>query len=177
VHEIAHLLNERALARRLPQWLEEGLATDLGTVWVEAATAEGLGRRPNTQLSFELLDTDLRLMKLGATLEAGKLPEVATMLHLEGEDFYRAENAGLAYTWGGAFVRFLLAERRAQMHDYLAAIANGSTPNYPLFAKHFAVADGDVLNAFEQGWREWLAAEHARARERVERRAGAVVLR
>lgn len=179
VHEIAHLLNDRALALHLPQWLEEGLATDLGTVWVESTRAEGLepARGHPHYHGLELLDTDLRLMKLGATLEAGKLPEVATMLHLEGEDFYRAENAGLAYTWGGAFVRFLLDKRQPQMHQYLGAIADGYEPNYVLFAKHFGFDDGAALDVFEQSWREWLAAEHAAAIERVERRAGAVVLR
>jgi hypothetical protein len=35
VHELTHVLNRYAIGIRLPQWLEEGLATDLGTVWIE----------------------------------------------------------------------------------------------------------------------------------------------
>lgn len=184
-HEMTHLLNDRALAVVLPQWLEEGLASDLGAVWVESAEADGLGvvdlrSHADTGRVFVALEPDLRTLELAGTLAQGKLPDIGVFLTLAPEDFYKTSNLSLSYSWGAAFVRYLNSgdggKHRRHLQAYLGAIAAGYDPTIAQFLEHFEITDTAGLEALERGFRDWLRQEQIVARARVERHAGVNVV-
>lgn len=183
-HEITHLLDDRALAVNLPSWLEEGLASDLGSVWVESAEVDGggtlAGDQRDTRRSFVLLGPDLRTLRLGTTLRAGNLPEIAAFLTLESKDFYRGENQGLAYDWGATFVKYLVdgdnGRYRDRFYHFLERIADGFVPNLALFLDSLGSKDASGLVALEADFRSWLERERESAKARIERRAGVEVV-
>lgn len=184
-HEMTHLLNDRALAVVLPQWLEEGLASDLGAVWVESAEADGLGgvdlrSHTDTGRAFVALEPDLRTLELAGTLAQGQLPDIGVFLTLAPEDFYKTSNLSLSYSWGAAFVRYLNSgdggRHRRHWQAYLGAIAAGYDPTIAQFLEHFEITDSAGLQALEQGFRDWLRQEQVAAKARVERHSGVEVV-
>jgi hypothetical protein len=184
-HEMTHLLNSRALAVVLPQWLEEGLADDLGAVWVESAEADGRGgldlrSHTDTSRAFVALQPDLDTLRLASTLAEGKLPDIGVFLTLAPEDFYKTSNLSLSYAWGAAFVRYLHSgqggRHRRHWQAYLGAIAAGYDPTIGEFLEHFEITDAAGLEALEQGFREWLRQEQVAAKARVERHSGVNVV-
>lgn len=183
-HEITHLLDDRALALQLPTWLEEGLASDLGSVWVESAEVDGggaLGTDPtrNVGRALVLLGPDLRALRLASSLGRGTLPEIASVLALSGQDFYRPENAGLTYGWSAVFIRYLIdgdgARHREGFHRFLERIADGYDPLPGLLLQSLGIEDAEGLQRLELAFRRWLADEGELAKERIERRSGARV--
>lgn len=170
VHEIGHLLNDRALAWRLPPWLEEGLATDLGSVWVESS---GMVRDPLLdQRSFVLQGPDARLLHLGRILEDKGLPPLAALMSLDYETFHQE---GLIESWAYAqsvaFVRYLLdgedRRHRAGFLEFLKKIAGGYGADPRLLLK---LLDLD-LEELERGFRTWLREEIQAAGVRRDRQA------
>lgn len=176
VHEIGHLLNDRALAWRLPPWLEEGLATDLGSVWVESS---GIVQDPLLDhRSFVLQGPDARLLHLGRILEEKGLPPLAALMSLDYETFHQQ---GLIESWAYAqsvaFVRYLLdgedGRHREGFLEFLKEIAGGFGADPRTLLKLLDLE----LEELERGFQTWLRAEVQAAQERLDRQARQMVAR
>jgi hypothetical protein len=176
VHEIAHLLNARALSWDLPPWLEEGMASELGAVWVEdtaVAGADGFGGAPAA--SFRGYDDhDQRLVHLGERLRGGGLPALVGVLMLDRDGFYAADST-LHYSYSGALVRYLLDGDGGRYRDgfghFLQRVANGYVANPALFLDSFGTRDAAFLAALDRDFRGWIGSEQAAARARLQRSA------
>ncbi|HEX2164291.1 MAG TPA: hypothetical protein VHM02_10110, partial [Thermoanaerobaculia bacterium] len=162
VHEIAHLMNARALARALPAWLEEGLAEELAALWVEDdATIDSTDRRAAAlAASFRgPSELDRRLLALGAAVDGGALPRLPEVLTMTQEQFY-AGDSWVNYAYAGAFVRYLLAGDGGRHRDgflrFLERIADGYAPNPALLLDSYGTRDVEHLVELERGFRAWL---------------------
>ncbi len=138
VHELAHLLNRRALGPSLPSWLDEGLADDLGASSIDSRGALLPGSWSRT---LDRQAQELRISGGEAALRdlaslygpdgggAGRL-DLGAMLALDWEEFVAAESAELHYAVAAAFVRMLLAApaSRAIFRDWLTAVSLGASP-------------------------------------------------
>lgn len=162
VHEIGHLLNARALAWRLPPWLEEGIATDLGSVWLEddpVVTGRGAG--------VENWGPDSRIVLLGQILDQGQLPTVEVLMYADREAFFKNSRVQkYAYAHSLGVVRYLLDPDQGHAEGFrelLKKIADGRGADPELLAK---LLDVD-LEELDQGFRAWLRLEAAAAQQRL----------
>lgn len=156
VHEITHLLNDRALAWSLPPWLEEGLATDLGSLWVEPDTAASGGAS-----SYRITGIDSRLLYLDKLAQEGKLPFVTKLLTLDREGFYQENGPSASYALGAAFIRFMLESEHADgFRAFLKKIADGMGANL------LKQLDIEPV-ALERAFRQWLGTEVQRTKDRL----------
>lgn len=162
VHEIAHLLNDRSLAYELPIWLEEGIAGDLGAMWVEPDPNRQLGRR------FEIHGADSRYLSLREILRDGRGPPLANLLSLDRDNFYSSALRQHAYALSFAFVRYLLDGEDSRHADgfraFLGRIAAGMGAN---LIEQLGV-DGAELEA---GFYRWLTTQIEGVGIEIERRA------
>lgn len=172
VHEITHLLNARALAWDLPPWLEEGLASEMGAVWVEDTGVDSVdGRASAVAATFRGFDDhDTSLFLLGERLASGTLPALPAVLLLDREGFYR--DSATHYAYAGVLVRYLLdgdgGRHRASFLRFLKRIADGYQANGALFVDSFGTRDPAILGQLDHDFRRWLAAEVPAARRRLE---------
>ncbi|MCP3956749.1 MAG: hypothetical protein GY719_02735 [bacterium] len=167
VHEIGHLLNRRALARGLPPWMEEGMASDLGSLWVEGSPAEDTRRRG--RWSYAISGPEMSFLRLATTMEGGELPSVGVLMSLDRKKFHLS--ASYAYAHSVAFVRYLMdSEDAGEGEPFRAflrriAIGHGADPR-----KLLKLLDMD-LEELDQSFRAWLGAEAAESSERIAARA------
>ena len=165
-HEQTHLLNRNALADELPPWLEEGLATDLGSVWVEDLTAQ-LTDLQGRDKSEKVGGWEASMNLLDGYLKASDVPSLEGLMRLERVAFY--QNVDWAYPYSAAFVRFLLDAENgryaAKFQAFLKHIANGGKPEpSALFA--LLEVSGEVL---DRNLRYWVTNEALLAKERLEK--------
>lgn len=165
IHEIGHLLNDRALARRLPTWLEEGIATDLGSAWLEDS-AVATGRE-----SLAIQSPHRRLLYLGEMMDAGGLPPCQAVMYLNYDTFHRTpETERWAYAHSLALVRFLLdgdGGRHADgFREFLRDVAAGYSPGTENLLKHLELQPEHL----DRGFRHWLQQEVAAIRQGAESR-------
>lgn len=167
IHEIAHLLNDRALARRLPPWLEEGIATDLGSVWMESSEVS-TGR-----VNLVLQSAESRFLLLGEILEQGGFPTVETLLSMSYEVFHgKPRIQRYAYAHSLALVRYLLDGedgRHAEgFREFLRQVAAGYGAAPHLLYEHLEVEPEEL----ERDFQRWLELEVERVKANLTRRAG-----
>lgn len=171
VHEITHLLNDRALAWNLPTWLEEGLATDLGSVWVEdSRIVRDLDQVRGRGLAIQ--STDMRYLLLGEILDQGGLPSSATLMNLDYKSFHTdGKIEDWAYAHSFALVRYLLdgdaGRHRAAFLKFLKKIAGGWGADPRVLLE---ILDLD-MRQLDRGLQAWLVGRVAAARARLDRRA------
>jgi|GEM_PF-952996 len=174
VHEIGHLLNDRALARQLPSWLEEGLATDLGSVWVEDPSMV-IGVQPAVRRSLWLQGPESHLLYLAAPLEAGELPSISTLVRLDYETFHKEERIEeYAYAHSVALVRYLLdgeSGRHAEgFREFLKRIAGGRGADPELLLKLLDVEMEELDRGFQGSLRREIQVAEQRLDERYRRK-------
>ncbi len=173
VHELSHLLADRAFGRELPPWLAEGLAEELALCRLTRSgrvlpgtlrgrvRARALDNNPNRPLlvgRYEV-SADGAYGALGALLAAqrrGGAPALSELLALSPAEFRRFDGRRERYTASAFFVRFLLdgRERRARpaFHAFLAAVARGG----PADGAALAAALGEPLALLERDFAAWL---------------------
>lgn len=176
VHEIGHLLNDRALAWNLPPWLEEGMATDLGSVWVEdPASVTQVAGASSASLSgrgsFVLQGPEARLLGLERLVKAGQLPPVSILLRLDYETFHtKSKIETYAYAHSVALVRYLLdgdgGRHAGGFREFLKRIAGGRGADPNLLLELLDVE----MEELDGGFRTWLGGQIQDARERMEER-------
>jgi hypothetical protein len=178
VHEVAHLLNRRALGPALPAWLEEGLADEMALLGL----AGGDGGSPYAGF-LEIEGTVMRasgplagLVQLLDRLEAGALVPLDALLAQDWQDFRSAPRGRELYNQSGFFVHYLL-ERTGGPHPlaagfraFLAGVARGEPPSGEALLASLGVG----WPALELDFRAWLLAEGARAGAGVVRGAARV---
>ncbi len=163
IHEIGHLLNNRAVALRLPPWLEEGMASDLGSVWVEGTPDESTDWADIWSLLTN--GPDLSLLRLAGTHEIGKLPPVGVLMSLDYKTFH--SSPAYAYTHAAAFLRFLLdsedAGRGEPFRAFLKRVAAGHGATPALLLRQL----GTDVDELDERFRVWLLAETEIAKKRL----------
>jgi hypothetical protein len=133
LHELAHLLNRRAIGPALPPWLDEGIAEELahsriaGRRLVPGTIAEVVVRSgPTWELHGALASADL----LRSALADGTAVPLPELLALDAAGFPAVDPPALAYAQSSYFVRFLLAgERAPRFRAFLAGVAAGGVPS------------------------------------------------
>lgn len=131
VHELAHLLNRRALGPALPPWLEEGIADDLGLSLrdeqgnVRFDTFNGWRRQRSD--ATELGGGEAALEMTRGQARNGKLVSLQRLLSLDWNEFVRSTDRQRHYAQAFLFVRYLMAAsgRRDGFIAYLHSIAEG----------------------------------------------------
>lgn len=165
VHEIAHLLNARSLARQLPTWLEEGIATDLGGIWIEPFPKPEFDANVSDLLSVGIQIFERRLIALEAPVRAGQLPHVMYLVNLDRDTFYQPGIQTGAYSHSAALVRYLLDNEEgpvpAGFRGFLRRIADGR-PGARLLE-----LIGQDADEFDNGFRDWIPEEATAMRGRV----------
>lgn len=140
IHEIGHLLNTRALTMFLPPWLEEGIASDLGGIWIERSGALFQREEKHFLILRQLLESD-------------RFPRLAQIINAKGKDFYTIPGS---YALSFAFVRYLMDGEDGALRDgfreFLRNIAIGKKAD--LFKD-----TGRSGEELERGFLRWLGAE------------------
>lgn len=135
VHELAHLLNRRALGPVLPSWLDEGIADDLA----QSAIDESGRLRPGTVggttvragNTLQTYGGRAALIQLYETLVAGRLRPLTELLGLDWDDFVRRDG-NLNYAHASFWVRYLIDGEGGALapgfRTFLNAVASGTPP-------------------------------------------------
>jgi hypothetical protein len=124
VHQVLTYLGGLPGTRTLPRWFEEGLCV--------------------TRAGVAYLGTDMPLPRMAA---AGHLPRLEAVDAMFAGD---ANDAGVAYAYGGAMVREFLGRHGDDgLHRLLEAVRGGGE-----FPDAFRETTGETLDAFEARWRE-----------------------
>ncbi len=153
VHELAHLLNRRAIGPALPPWLDEGIADDLSQCRTDDSGRLILGTlaavRTDFGETYELRQGLAALSLVATSLAAGDrvLPRV---VDLGREEFLRGPDIGLHYAESAFLVRCFLADEcgsksAAGFRLFLRAISAGeaadSVKNFTCF--EILLGDGE----------------------------------
>lgn len=158
VHELAHLLNRRAVGPILPSWLDEGIADDLAQSRIDPAgrldpgTLGGLTVRASRRV--EMYGARAALEQLGRGVETGRLRPLPELLSLEWERFV-GRGSDLHYAQSSFFVRYLLDGEGGALvpgfRAYLAAAADGG-PVEPEALRQRLGRPWEELEAGFAGW-------------------------
>lgn len=155
VHEVAHLMNARALTRFLPPWLEEGTASVLGSVWMEdpIEAAVVVGRSADSRFTMSRVAGGT--LHLGKLLETNQLAKLETLFKIEYELFHRPEIQSYAYSHSASFLRFLLDAEDGRFKEgflkFLGKIAAGFGADSKLLLKLLDI-DADELDLRYRAW-------------------------
>jgi hypothetical protein len=162
VHELAHLLNRRALGPLLPSWLDEGIADDLAQSQVSDAgrlvpgTLGGLTVRVGARI--QMFGPKAALQQLVAALDEGKALPLPDLLALDWNAFVRQEGS-LSYAQSSFWVRYLLdgegGALAPKLHAFLDAVATGEPPAPEALRKRL----GRSWPELEAGFRAWVLAQ------------------
>jgi hypothetical protein len=163
VHELAHLLNRRALGPLLPSWLDEGIADDLAQSKVDdesgrlvPGTLGGMTVRAGARI--QMYGPRAALQQLVVGLEEGKTLPLPQLLALDWDDFVRTEG-NLNYAHSSFWVRYLLdgegGALAPRFRSYLDAVAAGKPPTPELLRLKLERSWGDL----ESGFRIWVLSQ------------------
>jgi hypothetical protein len=161
VHELAHLLNRRALGPLLPSWLDEGLASDLANSRIDASghlepwELGGAVQRFKRLIRWTGARSALR--ELAGAVEEGRLRPLPELLGLDWDGFVRRD-AALNYAHAAFFVRYLLEGENGALapgfRASLAAIATGRPAAEALLENL-----GRSWEELDAGFRAWVLAQ------------------
>jgi hypothetical protein len=152
LHELTHLMNTRAMHSHIPVWLEEGLASDLSTLWVqdskevmdpEAGGFDSVTSSPIYQ------DADSSILHIWGTIYRDRLPPTSQLLTLRREAFYAPANISITYSHAACLVRFLVDGENGGLRpgflSYLNKVAKGHLATPELLLAEIGI-DGDTLH-------------------------------
>ena len=155
VHELTHLLVRRALGSKMPPWLNEGMATDMGSVWVEDSRDLVLDQLVDDQ-EFSFGPFSMRVMYLDQLARGGKLEPLSTVLGRDRGVFYRSSEICGSYAQSVAFVRYMLDAEGDQLEPgFLAFLDDVAKGRRADLLQHL----GRGVPELDAGFRAWLAAE------------------
>lgn len=173
VHEMAHLINRRAIGPALPSWLDEGLAEDLSYGDIDISAVYHADRlapapqlRPGTTVRFEGVHAAIQLVK--ARRAEGRAPSLERLVQLFDFKDLSGEKSLVAYATSGLFVRFLLdssslgetaspdsnrAELASAFRDFLDAVAQGEPPTGEALRERLGISWEELEERFDR-WLE-----------------------
>ena len=161
IHEIGHILTRRALSARLPPWLLEGLASDLGYFWTEQDLYSPRRRRGGGSIAV-FGGFQARALRLQKLMKQGELPHLVQVLRLNRESFY-SEQSSVNYGVSTFFIRYLLDGEDGALApgflEFLDLIAEGKPSDLAALVGR----SGEELN---DGLRRFIEAEAAIVEQR-----------
>jgi hypothetical protein len=140
VHELTHLLSERAVGPSIPTWLDEGIADDLAWCRVDAE-----GRvQPGT---FDALEIPVAW---SASARAGRLFPLSALLSPASRFFTDPGTRRQATTESAMLVRWCLAEpaRAARFRAFLRSVSGGGPGDASALAATLGMPASDLENLF-----------------------------
>lgn len=159
VHELAHLLNRRAIGPGLPSWLEEGIADDLSLSQIDRSgkllpgTLGGVTVRVGRRI--EMHGARAALQDLIQAAGEGRLRPLPQLLSLDWGDFVR-QNGELNYAQSSFFVRYLLQGEQGALapgfRAFLQEVSNGKPPEPEALREKL----GRSWPMLEAGFRLWV---------------------
>lgn len=159
VHELAHLLNRRAIGPALPSWLEEGIADDLSQAQIDGSgrllpgTLGGVTVRVGSRI--EMHGARAALQDLLDAAAAGKLRPLPQLLSLDWSDFVR-QNGELNYAQSSFFIRYLLQGEQGTLapgfRAFLREVSEGKPPEPEALREKL----GRPWPMLEAGFRLWV---------------------
>ncbi|HWN44785.1 MAG TPA: hypothetical protein VNW71_21355, partial [Thermoanaerobaculia bacterium] len=159
VHELAHLLNRRAIGPALPSWLEEGIADDLSQSQIDRSgrllpgTLGGVTVRVGSRI--EMHGARAALQDLLDAAAAGKLRPLPQLLSLDWSDFVR-QNGELNYAQSSFFIRYLLQGEQGTLapgfRAFLREVSEGRPPEPEALREKL----GRPWPMLEAGFRLWV---------------------
>lgn len=168
IHEITHILIDRSLSLRVPRWMDEGMASDLGSVWVEDSTDLLMDRLVQDEsLTFGAFEA--RLAHLDHLARRGKLTPLPVVLGRDHEAFYQADVKGESYAQSAAFIRYMLEGDGGAMASGFLTFLDRVAKGRPADLLKLIERDSVQLDA---GFRSWIAVEAEKSRESLKRRHG-----
>jgi hypothetical protein len=165
-HELAHLLNRRALGPALPPWLDEGIADDLAAFELDASLAPREvpldAMRTVNGGWIERRGTLASLERLAAALASGGVAPLPSLLELEWSDFVAEPAAGVHYAASAWLVRYFLDDAsglRDGFRAFLRQVARGGG----IGAGDLETTLGRSWPAIDRGWRKFVGERAAAA--------------
>ncbi len=167
VHELAHLVNRRAIGPALPSWLDEGIADDLAQSSIDAAgrLAPGAlgGATVRSGPRIQMHGAHASLYQLAEAVHGNRLRPLPELLDLSWADFVASPAARLHYAQSSFWVRYLLEGEggalAAGFRGFLQGIAGGG----PATPEALQSRLGRSWEELEAGYRAWLLARQAEA--------------
>ncbi len=174
VHELVHLLNQRAFLRELAPWLEEGLAEDLGLARVsESGSVDVASLRGSATLHSGRTRDDRgeevyfqELVVRGPRLVLGRVierwhrsggPDLVALLELPWSEFALGSEWDLNYIESAFLVRYLLDAQEERFRDgaraFLRAVRLGGPSDAPALTRYLRVS----VEELEEGFAAWCA--------------------
>lgn len=174
VHELAHLLNRRALGPSLPPWLDEGIADDLAGSEVGPSGELRPGRIGGSILEhpaqLEFRGAVAALRQVDRAFASGRAVPLARLTAMEWEEFVRSGDRSLHYAQASFFVRYLLdggdPALAGGFRRFLDAVADGGAPS----GEALRSVLGRSWSELEAGMAEWVG-EQVSATRPAPRRA------
>jgi hypothetical protein len=159
VHELAHLLNRRALGPLLPSWLNEGIADDLAQSRLSAAGSllpgTLAGARAKVGNRIHIFGAQAGLARLQQSIDAGVLPPIQQLLDLPWESFVGSEE-GLNYIHAAFWVRYLLDGEGGALAPAFRAYLKGVGEGGPATPAALCEQLGRSWEELEAGFRKWV---------------------
>lgn len=167
VHELAHLLNRRAIGPALPPWLDEGIADDLSQCRTDDSGRLILGTLADVRTDFgetyELRQGLAALRLVAIRLAAGDrvLPRVVT---LDRKEFLLSSDSGLHYAESAFLVRCFLADEcgsksAAAFLFFLRAISTGKAADAAALQASIGASWSEIEADLRQFVERWSVAE------------------
>lgn len=171
VHELAHLVNRRALGPLLPSWLDEGLADELAVCEIdeEGRILPGTlaGVRVKAGRFYRVFGARASLLALVQEIEQGRLPPLPRLHDLAWEEFMGSEG-GLHYIHAAFWIRYLWdgddGIHATGFRAFLAAVADGKPATGEALRGHL----GRSWEELDAGFRAWVLRQAGEGREEGE---------
>ena len=158
-HELAHLLNRRALGPALPAWLDEGIADDFAAFELDPSLEPRESPLESLRTVYgariELRGALAGLERLAAAIDAGRSPPLRSLFDLDWSEFVAEPASGLHYAASAWVVRYLLDEstgHRLAFRSFLRQVARGGQAG----AADLERALEAPLSDIEPGWRAYV---------------------
>lgn len=174
VHELAHLLNRRALGPVLPPWLDEGIADDLAGSEVGARGELRPGRIGGSVVEhparLEFRGAVAALRQVDQAFASGRAVPLERLTAMDWEAFVRSDDSQLHYAQASFLVRYLLdggdPALAGGFRRFLAAVAAGGAPDGAVLRDELGLTWGEL----ETGMADWVG-EQVSATQPAPRRA------
>lgn len=174
VHELAHLMNRRALGAELPPWLEEGIAEELSYSRLDDAgrpmPATYRMRRSSVELGaagarrvirHEISGPQATVNNIVDRARASELPPLAELMRMEWRRFVAPEMRTTTYPESALLIRYLLhgdgGALAPAFRSFLGGIAEGASPSAGALLDELGIDE----TRLEKGFREWLPRERS----------------
>jgi hypothetical protein len=159
VHELAHLLNRRAIGPALPSWLEEGIADDLSQSQIDRSgrllpgTLGGVTVRVGRRI--EMHGARAALQDLIQAAGQGRLRPLPRLLSLDWGEFVRNDGE-LNYAQSSFFIRYLLQGEQGALAPGFRAFLQEVSNGRPAEPEALREKLGRSWPMLEAGFRLWI---------------------